>query len=295
MMHYRGQAVQYALHDRKADTYALIDAAGDCVVELKAREFLSLPNRNNLEVRSGRYRAAGSKDQRGADRKSRDTRRDDPLDALLYATSPCWPGAGAGVVTNAKPGKSPSLTARGIGLINQKMMQAFIFGQPTLISQGLDFAESERPALKRDGIVAGEIVGYRCWRIEKGWLRSVYQSDVWKPGCVLEGRELGDWDSRGIHAWKDAASKEYSDYIRSYLNGVDSLKRMIFSHSRETNPQPAMVTGTVFLWGDVVEHERGWRAEFARVRSLDWLYPDETMMGREPQVLDDLLRLYGVA
>jgi hypothetical protein len=56
-----------------------------------------------------------------------------------------------------------------------------------------------------------------------------------------------------------------------------------------------MVTGTVFLWGDVVEHERGWRAEFARVRSLDWLYPDETMMGREQEALDNLRRLYGVA
>jgi hypothetical protein len=55
-----------------------------------------------------------------------------------------------------------------------------------------------------------------------------------------------------------------------------------------------MVTGTVFLWGDVVEHERGWRAEFARVRSLDWLYPDETMMGREQEALADLRATYSL-
>jgi hypothetical protein len=53
-----------------------------------------------------------------------------------------------------------------------------------------------------------------------------------------------------------------------------------------------MCTGTVFLWGDVVEHERGYRAEFARVRSIDWLYPDETMMGREAEVLGSLRRAY---
>lgn len=146
--------------------------------------------------------------------------------------------------------------------------------------------ERPKPPLKREGILAGEIVGYRCWRIEKGWLRSVYQSDVWKPGCILEGRELGDWDSRGIHAWKDPSSPQYHDYIRGYLNSEDNPFVI-------GNRKPAMVTGTVFLWGDVVEHERGWRAEYARVRSLDWLYPDETMMGREPAALEEFRALYG--
>lgn len=55
-----------------------------------------------------------------------------------------------------------------------------------------------------------------------------------------------------------------------------------------------MCTGTVLLWGDIVEHERGYRAEFAKVRSIDWLYPDVDMMGREAIVLNDLRRTYGV-
>lgn len=156
------------------------------------------------------------------------------------------------------------------------------------------FEERLKPPLKRDGIIAGEIIGYRCWRIEDGLLRSVYQKDIWQPQAVLEGRELGDWDERGIHAWKDPASKQYHDYIRVYLNEPDDMySRFIFGRNRN-NTRPAMATGTVFLWGDVVEHVRGYRAEYARVRSLDWLYPDADMMGRETIVLDDLRRTYNV-
>ena len=156
-----------------------------------------------------------------------------------------------------------------------------------------------KPPLRRDGVVAGEIVGYRCWRVENGLLRSVYQTDVWNPGHVLEGRELGDWDSRGIHAWKDSGSKEYHDYIRSYLNRDGGISwtvvgGMIQLDDHERIGKPAMATGTAFLWGDVVEHQRGWRAEYARVRSLDWLYPDATMMGREEESLNQLRARYGV-
>lgn len=146
---------------------------------------------------------------------------------------------------------------------------------------------SARPPLKRESIIAGEIIGYRCWRIERGLLRSVWQSDFWHPGTILEGREIEDWGHRGVHAWKDPAGEHYHDYIREYLNSPKSL-------SAGENLRPAMATGSIYLWGDVVEHERGWRGEFASVRSLDWLYPDADMMGREREVLDNLREKYGV-
>ena len=31
----------------------------------------------------------------------------------------------------------------------------------------------------------------------------------------------------------------------------------------------AFVIGTALLWGDVVEHEKGWRASMAKVKSID--------------------------
>lgn len=275
MTTYRGTPVEYAVHNRKDDAYALIGADGECVAELKAREFLMLPNRGQLEVRSGRYRPTRPQDQCGADGKSREARRKD-ADARTARRA-------------AKQGPSPCLT-----LANWAAM----LGTNVFLQAMMESEEKPKPPLKREGIVAGEIVGFRCWRVEHGLLRSVYQGDHWHPGQVLQGRELGDWDSRGIHAWKDPASKEYHDYIRGYLNNCDPV--MIWAPfgvdiNRPTEKRPAMVTGTAYLWGDVVEHERGWRAEFARVRSLDWLYPDAAMMGREMQTLGDLRALYGVA
>jgi hypothetical protein len=155
----------------------------------------------------------------------------------------------------------------------------------------------EKPPLKREEIVAGEIIGYRCWRVEGGLLRSVYQRDFWHPGKPLIAREIEDWNQRGIHAWKDAGGEGYHEYLRAYLNKHDDpfTQVLMFGYvDKCENLRPAMVTGTVYLWGDVVEHQRGWRGEFARVRSIDWLYPDEHMMGFEEQCLASLRSRYNV-
>lgn len=287
---FRGQPVDHAVHDRKADTYALIAPNGECIAELQAREFLSISNRTNLEVRSGRHRSTPSQDQRGANRKSGDPWGDfadiDPYVAIDFAA----PNQIAGATTNARAGVAAGLSVRGIGAI-----QAAIYRNMFNAALCGDWKEHERTALRREGIIAGEIVGYRCWRIEQGMLRSVYQNDVWLPGKVLEGRELGDWDQRGIHAWKSSRSKEYNSYLRSYLSRANPYVWSAFLQDDiHSDTRPAMVTGTIFMWGDVVEHERGWRAEYARVRSLDWLYPDDAMMGREQFVLDELRAIYGV-
>lgn len=226
---------------------------------------------------NGGYWGTLTEDQRNPDRVTCDPGRDPADDLTVWTTFrpgsfyPLYPSTGRA----ARFGVAPvSVRQLPIG----------------------DFEEKPKPPLKREGVVAGEIVGYRCWRIERGTLRSVYQSDMWKPGEILEGRELGDWDSRGIHAWKDPASKQYHEYIRSYLNSADDPFMWAFLNGdrKRDERRPAMVTGTVFLWGDVVEHERGYRAEYARVRSLDWLYPDATMMGREQQTLEALRLTYSV-
>jgi hypothetical protein len=224
---------------------------------------------------NGGYWGTLTEDQRDPHRVTRGAGRDDTLDATLYS----W----------ISPGTIARSSAAHSGLTAMSIRQIM-----------LDMEGKPKPPLKRESVVAGEIVGYRCWKIEGGMLRSVYQSDVWKPGEILAGRELGDWDSRGIHAWKDAGSKQYHEYIRAYLNAQsDPWPRLMFIGSgslpESGDKRPAMVTGTVFLWGDVVEHERGWRAEYARVRSLDWLYPDAGMMGREQEALDELRHKYGVS
>lgn len=234
----------------------------------------------------GRYWQTLAANQRGAADPTGSAGRD-LADTLTFAM------AGArnpriALTTRARAGGS-GLTNRQILDLAAQMLRSSNRFTGFSILNGMD----ERPPLQREGIVAGEITGYRCWRVEQGWLRSVYQYDIWPPGLILQGRELDDWNERGIHAWKAAASKEYFLSLRSYL---DAEHTGLFAAPTLDSYQmrPAMVTGTVLLWGDVVEHERGWRAEFARVASLDWLYPDASMMGCEQQALDALRRRYGV-
>lgn len=250
----------------KTDTWPTLKCASERMLDLWLH--------NKGANYHGGYWGTLAEDQRDPTRKSGVAGRDDADDGTIAWISPgsVWYSGG----TAARSGRSPVSVRQLLG----------------------DMADKPKPALKRDGVVAGEIVGYRCWRVEKGLLRSVYQKDFWRPLEILAGRELGDWDSRGIHAWKDAGSKQYHDYIRAYLNDVsDPFRQMLMWGSSRSEPdtsRPAMVTGTVFLWGDVVEHERGWRAEYARVRSLDWLYPDATTMGREEESLSQLRAKYGV-
>ena len=60
--------------------------------------------------------------------------------------------------------------------------------------------------------------------------------------------EVEDYGKAGVHAWK--------------------LKRDAIALMVEAG---GGVVGSVLLWGNVVEHERGYRAEFGKVRSLDYI------------------------
>jgi hypothetical protein len=92
-------------------------------------------------------------------------------------------------------------------------------------------------------------------------LRSMAVDCVWEPHEVVSvnsvltqcgyedgWRRIPPGVGAGIHAFKKA-----HEVVRQY------------------NPGPRVVYGTVALWGEVIEHEMGYRAEFGRVHSLDHL------------------------
>lgn len=115
-------------------------------------------------------------------------------------------------------------------------------------------------------IVVGELVGYRAWWLRGGLLQSLAHSYVWQPGGVVEGNvdQLlwgdGTW-VRATYAGVYAFKEQHDSLIegRAWFNVRDS---MLPSYD-------SLVFGTIWLWGEVVEHERGYRAQFAKVRSLD--------------------------
>lgn len=132
------------------------------------------------------------------------------------------------------------------------------------------------------GIVVGEIIGWRCWNLTAGCLlRSISVDSTWMPGSPMnacDGPYGADWEVKfptggGVHAWK---KKE--DAFKYGASGV--------------GPQGAVI-GTVRLSGQVIEHERGYRAECAEIASLDWLVSDMPLAEYNSS-LQRVRALYGV-
>lgn len=90
--------------------------------------------------------------------------------------------------------------------------------------------------------IISDLITYRCWNINRhGLLTSVYMSSiVWIPHEPLEAPDIND-TSTGIHSFK-SLSDAYS--------------------------YPAEVVGSIQIWGEVIEHEKGFRSQFAKVNSI---------------------------
>jgi hypothetical protein len=116
------------------------------------------------------------------------------------------------------------------------------------------------------------IVAYRWWRYDHltGLLTSTYMERFqWKPFESVAGHVRS---GVGIHAFKSRLElwKQCSCLWRTYARG---------SHH---------VIGEVYLWGEVAEHESGYRAQFA--------YPKELWVSRHPDPITvmNLEANYGV-
>jgi hypothetical protein len=124
--------------------------------------------------------------------------------------------------------------------------------------------------LKHEGIRVGEIIAYRAWRVlGSKWmgrgdnrLHSVFINDyVWLPDRPASG----DVREHGIYSFKDVIrSREQYGYPLVWR---------------------ALLFGSVKIWGDIVEHEVGYRSQFAKITSLDY---------GDPELLEKFRAIYGV-
>lgn len=143
-------------------------------------------------------------------------------------------------------------------------------------------------AIQSAGIRTGEIVAWRAWYVINTAaglrLRSMAVDCVWSQGeatsvnTVLEQCGYPDkWErippgvGAGIHAFKSP-----HEMVRQYKK-----------NSR-------VVYGTVAMWGEVIEHEMGYRAEFGRVNSLDHLGEKSPMDSEAQTLLARLQQTYKV-
>jgi len=150
-------------------------------------------------------------------------------------------------------------------------------------------------------IRAGKIIGYRAW-VYQSWprypwcpnehhLESLYIPAIWKPhelmyakcycSCYATGKDTicTSTTYHGIHAFKTIERLKEETCPNPNLN--------------PTIPSRTYVYGTIEMWGDVIEHVDGYRAQYARIKTLD------EMIRNEPEedlheALEKLRTLYGV-
>jgi len=128
-------------------------------------------------------------------------------------------------------------------------------------------------ALGEPRIKAGEIIGWRFWGLRYGFLHSLIASHVWRPG-VLERASCNECGPHnlGYHAFKDREQAElYAP--RRICDWV-------------------VVIGSVAMWGEVIEHQYGWRSEYASVRSIIGIAGDIGGWSKQ-RLLLDLSEKYG--
>jgi len=148
------------------------------------------------------------------------------------------------------------------------------------MARELNAARQEQPRIVLPPLPVSEsdqaIIAHRIWRLVPAGaitlLQSVSQRDIWPVGEPIKAHELKQRQvdvsthHSGIHAFKTPQTP--GEYLASY------------SLDDPTN----LVRGTVKLWGRVIEHKHGYRAEFA--------YPDVVIVQDRVQA-QALRRTYG--
>lgn len=143
-------------------------------------------------------------------------------------------------------------------------------------------AQSYRPLavpepidIPHDGLRLGEITGWRSWRVRDDFLMSLHVEEMWPPGHAMTGKPEGNGASNlpGIYAWKES--------------------RHALKHMLDTPTAGIMVCGSVELWGDIIEHQTGYRASFAKPKTLDWLHGMKHKEGQT--LLEHLRQKYGIS
>jgi len=109
------------------------------------------------------------------------------------------------------------------------------------------------------------IVGYRVWHWDAGGLRSL-NGEPWLPGQPMEARCKVSGDGTLVGRIVKPAHGDHHAPQADCTCGIYAAKSI--GHLRNTGYARFGITGEVCLWGVVVEHEQGWRAQLAYPKTL---------------------------
>jgi hypothetical protein len=113
------------------------------------------------------------------------------------------------------------------------------------------------------------VVGYCVWRWDAAGLRSL-NGEPWFPGRSLAAA-CRDATSRAMADHAGAVNDAHVAPHSDCTCGVYAAKNI--EHLRQSGYAQRGIHGEVYLWGKVVEHKLGWRAQLAYPKSL-FLPPD---------------------
>lgn len=195
---------------------------------------------------------------------------------------------------NNVPDPLLSLALQNQAVINQ---QTFALTQSMIAQQKIDVSNAAlRPeqlmALQQDylsvmqavhpaapldmnsaALAAGPFIGYRNWKMQEGILRSTVNDIPWIPGTPFKAK-----CSRSAH---DAPQSGCGCGIYAYK---DRAKEFGFG---------GIISGSVALWGTLVEHKLGYRAQYAY--PLTFCVPKSPMAGfPKSSLLERLAAAYGI-
>ncbi len=107
----------------------------------------------------------------------------------------------------------------------------------------------------------GLLVGHRMWQYKQDTLRSIYRDSFWLPKKIEE---------------KKCYVKHTEGYLfcryteQSFGCGLYAMKNPITSVNHGIMlSYEVVILGSVYLWGQIEEHQFGYRAQYAYPRSFD--------------------------
>lgn len=135
------------------------------------------------------------------------------------------------------------------------------------------------------------IVGYRVWTWDTTGLKSLC-AQRWHPGQALEARCKASTVVGTIAGRTETANDTHDAPEANCTCGIHAAKT--FDHFRKGGYERYGIHGEVYLWGKVVQHELGYRAQFAYPRNL--IIPTELLLLSSAPILNRLQGLvaYGI-
>lgn len=140
------------------------------------------------------------------------------------------------------------------------------------------FSIPDPPPIPYAGIRAGEIIGHRMWWvIRDNDLCSLAHLFIWQPEQVVTGDLdkivilapfFGQHVFGGVYSY--ASSNELAKELIGYNDNDLAFPSVVsFSDHQPPIAVRGIAIGTIKCWGEVIEHERGYRAQYAKIQSID--------------------------